>query len=115
MSKLLLEKIGKVGTGYNALFHFTAAGLEGGKLSIFDDYIEFKLMWLKKTLMISDIDFVEIRAKYDFWFAHHANTWRFLSFWCQPQDRDEIINILQSLQIQIKEEEDQKMKLSPYS
>lgn len=114
MSKLLLEKVGKAGAGYNALLKFNAAGLEGGKLKIFDDHIEFKLLWFTKSVNISDIEFVEIRTKYMFWFAHHGNTWRFLSFFCQPKNREDIIKTLKSLKIKVKEEMKPKPKLSPY-
>lgn len=113
MSKLLLEKRGKAGAGYNALLNISASVLEGGKLKIFDDHIEFRLLWFSKNVNISDIDFVEIRVKYAFWFAHHGNTWRFLSFYCQPKDREEILKVLKSLKIKIKEETETKAKLSP--
>lgn len=114
MSTLLLEKIGKACAGRNAFLCFSAAGLEGGKLRIFDDHIEFKLLWFSKSVDVSCIDFVEIRIKSAFWFAHHGNTWRFLSFHCHPKDREDIIKVLKSLKIKIKEEANQKPKLSPY-
>ncbi len=115
MSKLLLEKKGKVSAGMNALLNFTAARVEGGKLKIFDDHIEFILLWFRKKLDVSDIDFVEIRARYAFWFAHHGKTWKFLSFYCSgDKNREEIIKTLKALRIKIKEEAKPKRKLSPY-
>ncbi len=114
MSKLLLEKVGKTGAGYNALLKIGAAGLSGGKLKIFEDHIEFKFLWFTIGLNVSDIDFVEVRIKFMFWFAHHGKTWRFLSFFCQPKDREDILNALKSLNLQIKEESKPKLKFSPY-
>jgi hypothetical protein len=114
MDKLLLEKVGKTGAGYNALLKLGAAGMEGGKFKIFADHIEFKLLWFSKCVNISDIDFIEIRINYTFWFAHHGKTWRFLSFSCQPKDKEDIVNTLKSLNIKIKEEISPKIKLSPY-
>jgi len=114
MDKLLLEKVGRTGAGYNALLNFAAAGLEGGKLRIFTDHIQFKLLWFSKCVNVSDIDFVEIRINYMFWFAHHGKTWRFLSFGCQPKDKEDIIKTIKSLNIKIKEEVNSRPKLSPY-
>ncbi len=115
MAKLLFEKKGLVQWGPNALLCTNIAtgalAYWCRKIKIFDDHIEFKELLSTKSLLLSELDFVEIRTPITVWFAHHAKAPKFLSFTGNQKDIKQIIEILKSLNIKIKEEK--KAKILP--